>query len=382
MGTLAWSQRFPPGGTHAVGWSGGARRGGRPHPRRGHLRRNVLLDPSAGGLPNVPYRPTAVAPGLAGNGDRHHRADLLPVVLFTTARQNPRPARRVRRRHAGARERRRLGRSLRFLGADHGLLLPYDRPRLLAAGQPCGGDHSPHRDHDRRPGDAGRHRDLRHPGGHLQSQWDPRRTAPWPSGHCCSAPHARGGLEQVSAGAVPLLASRCDGRPHPRVCLPARGDDGEGRRLPRRSDGTRVRVRAAVAPRDRDPGRRHHDPRWLAGAAPRRSEATAGLRHGQPTRLHHVARRARHPGRRPGGAGDASCPRAVQSHAVPQRRGDRSLHRDARPHQAVRSGQADARSGGDSGSGRRFDGGHPAAVRFLVEGSRAGRLDQAPRLRR
>ena len=50
-----------------------------------------------------------------------------------------------------------------------------------------------------------------------------------------------GALSQVGDRAVPLLAARRDGRPHPGQRLPARRGHGEGRHLPRRPAGPRLR---------------------------------------------------------------------------------------------------------------------------------------------
>ena len=93
----------------------------------------------------------------------------------------PGRADRLRRRDARAGHGRRPDPALRLLGADHGLLLPADRPQPDPQGQPAGGAAGADRHHRRRPGDAGRHRDAGRAGRHVPAlrRCSPtRRTGP------------------------------------------------------------------------------------------------------------------------------------------------------------------------------------------------------------
>ena len=91
-------------------------------------------------------------------------------------------------------------------------------------------------------------------------------------------------VHQVGAVPVPLLAAGGDGRADAGQRLPALGDDGEGRRVPRRPVRAGVRRRrplAAARPRRRAV---HDGRRRAARPAPARPQAAARLRHGQPAR--------------------------------------------------------------------------------------------------
>ena len=105
----------------------------------------------------------------------------------------------------------------------------------------------------------------------------------------------RGG-RQVGPVPAARLAARRDGRPDARVGPDPRGDDGDGRRLPRRPLHAAVPSRAGGAGDGRRHRRLHRPARRPDRADAERPQARPGLFDGQPARLH-VPR----PGQRAGG---------------------------------------------------------------------------------
>ena len=97
---------------------------------------------------------------------------------------------------------------------------------------------------------------------------------------------------------VPHLAAGGDGRADAGQHVPALGDDGEGRRLPRRPARAGLRRPRHVAPGRRDRRRRHDDRRRAAGPAPDRPQAAARRWHDQPARVHDRRVRLGHADRR------------------------------------------------------------------------------------
>ena len=103
-------------------------------------------------------------------------------------------------------------------------------------------------------------------------------------------------------GAVPAarLAAGCDGRPDAGLRPDPRGDDGDGRRVPRRSLPAALRARADGPALDRG-HRRHHDaPGRAHRADAERPQAGDGVFDRQPTRIHvpRARQRSRRAGRR------------------------------------------------------------------------------------
>ena len=265
---------------------------------------------------------------------RRARAGLLRVVLRRRRAGRPalrRRARRLRGLDARPGAGRRPAAALRVLGAHDRLLLPPDRARLRAAGQQARRHPGARGDHVRRPR-APRGRDRRRPGRRdVPHHRDPGR----PAHGCgrdrrCPAPPG-GRRQQVGPAPLPLLAPVGHGGTDPGQRLPARRVDGQGRRLPRRAPGTRLRRRdrmahgaAGARPRDDGPRRRTSTP-------PARPQAAARLRHRQPARLPRARPRHRHPQRDARRARPPARARVVQGDPLPGRRRDRPQHRHARP---------------------------------------------------
>ena len=85
---------------------------------------------------------------------------------------------------------------------------------------------------------------------------------------------------------VPQLAPGGHGRPNPGEHLPALGDDGQGRRVPRRQVGAGVRHGCHVEAPRRDRRSRHDAARRPTGTPPNRSQVAARTRHRRPARVH------------------------------------------------------------------------------------------------
>lgn len=282
--------RAAPGRHHLLG----ARPVGHGGLRRlGHL--VVDLDPRVRRLRRPAPGRTRRTHGAARSGRRHARPALLRLLLH---RRHPatggirREPARLRRCHARPRPRRRPDLALCVLGADHGLLLPADRIRQRTAAQPPLRPPGAHRHHARRTRHAGRLSDHRPGIGHLPHLRDPRRPARREPRRLRGrgADPVRGPVEIGDLAVQPLAPER-HGRAHPRQRLSARRGHGQGRRLSRRPARPGLRRRTRLAARRDDPRRRDDAARRLAGPAAPRPEARPRLRHRQPARLSHPARR-------------------------------------------------------------------------------------------
>ena len=306
--------------------AGGARRrpagpglGGAPGPRRavGAVPRDRARVPHGrAGRVHVPDRAGSrrAGPGL-----------LRPLLPGARAAQRGvrRAAAGVRRRDVRARHHGRPDGALHLLGDHVRPVLPADRllgpPHL----RPPLRHHRPDRHHVRRPGHArgpdhaGPLRrvlaDLRRAGRGPRPPRGRRRARPVRGRR---RPRADRRADQVRPGAVPLLAAGRDGRPDPGLGLPARGRDGEGRRLPRGPPGPRLPRAGHVAGARARPGPVDPPAGRLAGPAADRRQARARLRHGLPARLPHGGQRAGRPRRGAGRPRDAPGARPVQGPAV------------------------------------------------------------------
>ncbi len=167
-------------------------------------------------------------PGLA------RLAGVLVAVRRSDARRRPvRPARRP----------------VHLLGADLGHVVSPDRQRRHQSTRPGRVDagHLHHRCRRTRPP---RRPDHHRPGRrHLPDVRAARRPAERRRGQRRHHPRPRRCVHEVGAGAVQQLAPGGDGRPHPGERVPALGDDGQGRRLPRRPHGADVRHDGQLASR-------------------------------------------------------------------------------------------------------------------------------------
>ena len=143
--------------------------------------------------------------------------------------------RRLRRLDARPGRRRRPAPALRVLGAHDRLLLPADRPLRGPQGQPAGRHAGDGRHHRRRAGDAGRAGHARPaPRAATAVGGARRRRRAGTAVAVAVALLLVGALTKSALVPVPLLAAGGDGRPDPGQRLPARGGDGQGRRLPGR----------------------------------------------------------------------------------------------------------------------------------------------------
>ena len=314
------------------------------------------------------------APRRALVGARAHRhgswlaGAALLHALFSRLRGGPRPVLRhpARFRGSDVRSRARGRRVLvvRALGGDQRLLLPPHRSLHRQEGEPKRRAPGLARHHDRRAGDACRPRDSRGADRHLQYfGHHRRRTARNP---CDGRRHARARRGAVEVGdlPVPLLASRSDGRAHPRQRLPARGCDGQGGHLSGCPVRPRLRRDARMARGDRRARRHHHAARRLGCPSPDRSETPARLRHCQPTRLSHGCGRLWLAHRRARRSGARARARALQVDALLGGWHHRPRHRHARPAQTLRTRPLGPRARGRCSDRPGVDGRAAAAARI------------------
>ena len=291
------------------------------------------------------------------------------------ARRPPaRPADPLRRGDDRARPRRRRARPLRLLGADVDHVVPAHRQRPHPAAGPRRRPPGVARDRRRSPGDARRTDRPRPAGRHVPPQRHPRR----PSNRHGRRRGARADparrLHQVGADAVPLVAAGGDGCADAGEHVPALGDDGQGRRLPRRPVCARLRRRDVLAPDGRHGRRGDADRRRAAGPAPDRPQAAARRRHGEPARLDDRRLRLGHTdggGRR---QRDAARPRRLQGGGVHGRRHRRPPARDPRRPRPATTGSRVAARARRRRRRRRLDGRRPVAARVHRQGGRLRRL--------
>ncbi len=155
---------------------------------------------------------------------------------------------------------------------------------------------------------------------HVSAVGDDRVAAVRRSGRRRSRVRAARRVHEVGAGTVQQLAACRDGRADADQRLSPLGDDGQGRRVPRRAaraDRCDDRQLATARARRRlgdDADRR--TPRDASA----RSQAAARLRHHQPARVHDAAVRHRRVQDRPGRHRAAARSRRVQGDAVHARR--------------------------------------------------------------
>ncbi len=314
---------------------------------RGGSGRAGLLGPEPRDRPRLPPRQPRVAHGAARRRDRRRRAGvLLGVLLPPGGRAGPlrRGARRLRRLDARRGHHRRPRAALRLLGAHDRHLLPAHRALRRPQGVPARGHAGHRRDHRRRAGDARRGARARARRRHLPDLRDPRGAAlrHGRRGRRRADPRRRG--DQVRARAVPLLAALGDGRADAGLGLPARGGDGEGRRLPGGAPRARLQRPDRVAGGGARPRLGHPDGRRLPVPAAVRPQARPGVRHREPARAAHRPGGLRVPSGRARRDRHARGARHVQGDALPRRRRGRRGDRHPRPASAVRHRPAPARS--------------------------------------
>ena len=198
---------------------------------------------------------------LAGAGRRHPRAGLLRSLLHLR-RAPPRRVRGgdggLRRRHVRPGDRRQHAAALRLLGSDDRAVVPAGGAQLRTRDEPARRPAGAARHHRRRAGDAGRDHHPRRGLRELSALRRDRGRAARVADRRLDRADPDRCAEQVGDRADALLAAGCDGGTDPGQRLPARRRDGEGRRLPRRAAGARVRRDAGVAP-DRADARRRLD---------------------------------------------------------------------------------------------------------------------------
>ena len=183
-------------------------------------------------------------------GARHRRAGavLLRRVLPPSRRPHREPpaqlrrrTRRLLRRHVRPGGQRQHAAAVHVLGTDDGAVVPAGRPLRRARHQPAGRHPGAAGHHRGRAGDAGRHHHPRQRQRHLPAVRTDRRAAD----RAGRVDRRRAGPDrravEVGDRAAALLAARRDGRTHPGQRIPARGGDGEGRRLPGGPHDARVR---------------------------------------------------------------------------------------------------------------------------------------------
>ena len=161
-------------------------------------------------------------------------------------RRSPRAVRRGDARRGPVRP---ADRAVHLLGTDLGHVVPADRQRRHQSPRPSGGDAGDlhHRcGRTRAPRRPDHHRPGRR---HLPDVRAARRPAERRCGQRRDHPRADRSVHEVGADPVQQLAPGGHGRPHPGECLPALGDDGQGRRLPRGPHGTDVRDDRQLAAR-------------------------------------------------------------------------------------------------------------------------------------
>ena len=293
------------------------------HRRRRGAHRQRRVGPAAGPRRRPPPRWLRRSDARARGGHRRARRRLRGAVLRPPDAAHGAPAgiaRALRRGDGGPRRRRQPARAVRVLGAHLGHVVPPHRPRSRGsqgqgrrpAGPPghrCGC-----------PGDARRLHRPRPDRRDVPAQRHPRRPARRRRGDGRHRADPARRLHQVGADAVPRLAARGDGRPHAGERLPALGDDGQGRGVPRRPPRPGVRRPRPVAPGGRHGRRRDDDRRRPAGDAPARPQAAPRLRHDQPARADDRRVRLGHPGGRHRRLRDAAGPRRLQGRRLHGRR--------------------------------------------------------------
>ncbi|MCY1208431.1 hypothetical protein D9M72_200580 [compost metagenome] len=187
-----------------------------------------------------------------------------------------------------------------------------------------------------------------------------------------------GGLHQVSAVPVQLLAAPCHGRAHAGLGLPALGHHGQGRRVPAGAALSGAgRHQRLVLPGQHD-GAGHADRGRRPGAAAAGPERAAGLFHHQPPGPDHAAVRARYPAQHGGGHLPYHQPRGVQGVAVHGGRHHRPRNRHARPGPPARAGALHAAHRGAGHRGIAVDGGG-AVVQWLPQQGNVLRRDPGAR---
>ena len=135
------------------------------------------------------------------------------------------------------------------------------------------------------------------------------------SGHYRPADHDRG-LHEIGPVAISFLAARSHGCGNPGERVPARGNPGEGGRLPSFAVLAAVLRYAGVEPDIDDRRLGHRSVRSLRGVKAARSESTAGVFDGQSTGDHGGAGGCRHIGS-PRRRSTSRCgTRIVQSNTV------------------------------------------------------------------
>ena len=226
--------------------------------------------------------------GRSGVGDRSAGVRVRTRLLLAPQARHRTAGRaddRVRRGDARRRPVRSPDRPVPVLGADVGHVVSADRQRRP---QPTSTRRSAVGDPDhgcRRAGDAGRVRDDRPVGRHLPIERARGRSTERQHGHRRHRVGADRGLHEVGPDPVLGLAAGGDGRTDADQRLPARGDDGQGRRLPGRRVWRPVLADVGcLADADHHRVVDHDDRRRLAGVATTRPQAAAGVRHGQPAR--------------------------------------------------------------------------------------------------
>ena len=374
-GAVAGLPCVPRAGPGARGGSGMGHRTVRGHRGRGRDGRALAVDTGTGRATCLPLRRVGAADGARRRGHRSAGAGLLRG-LFQLGGVRARAVRGgadgVRRGDAGAGAGRRPDRAVRHVGVDDGLLLPPHRPCARAPPQPARRPPGADRDDDGRAGHARRLPDAGSGSRYVQHLRHPRPAAARRRHrHGGADADSRGGAVEVGGVALQSLAAGCDGGTDARLRVSARRRDGQSRRLSGRAADPRVRRRAALACDRAGAGLTHDAARRLARAARDGPQATAGLRHRQPTRLPHRPVRHGHLRRRARRGGDAHRARAVQGPALPRRRHHRPRHGDAAPGPALRAGPFDACGVRRRRPGRGVDGHAAAADRLRRQGGRA-----------
>ena len=235
--------------------------------------------------------------GRARPGCRHAHPGLLRPLLHrrrTSTRYLRRRDGRLRGCHVRASDQRQHAASLRVLGTDDGPVVPARGSLRRTRHQPPRRDPGTAGHHRGWSGDVGRH-DHPRPG---RRQLQPVRTGREPADGVAPVRRDRPDPDrcalQIGNRAPALLASRCNGRANPCQRLSSRCCNGQGRYLPRRAPGSRVRRFAAVAHHHHQFGSAVDDPRRLASHARVRPQTRPRLRNRQPTRLHDGPGRHRH----------------------------------------------------------------------------------------
>ncbi len=229
----------------------GAGRGVPLHPAGRATGRGAAV--GAGTRPHARLQPGRPGPAVRAADHRDGRAGgaLREPLSRRTSAGGPllRLALRLHGGDAGRRPQRQRPHAVRLLGADRLHVVPPHRLRARARRRAVGGAAGADRDRRRRAGAAGSGRPARRRDGHDQPLGDgrqPRRHRGASIRNGNRGPGAAGGVHQERPGAVPLLAAERDGGADAGQRLPAFGDDGEGRHLPRRPDDADPRRHAVL----------------------------------------------------------------------------------------------------------------------------------------